>query len=124
MGAACARGASAQNVLGAGDEKTGAARLAPDALVARSRRTVVVVARKELALIDPQLTVEKMQLFCARVGMRRVTRARCEAYQHADPVPFRVGREQLAFDSGRDRQSTRLNSSHVSSSYAVFCLKK
>src|SRR5699024_11637949 len=27
-------------------------------------------------------------------------------------------------DRGRDRQSTRLNSSHVSISYAVFCLKK
>src|SRR5699024_11228575 len=26
--------------------------------------------------------------------------------------------------SGRDRKSTRLNSSHVSSSYAVFCLTK
>src|SRR5207249_6965543 len=26
--------------------------------------------------------------------------------------------------SGRDRKSTRLNSSHVSTSYAVFCLKK
>src|SRR5699024_11695541 len=25
---------------------------------------------------------------------------------------------------GRDRKSTRLNSSHVSNSYAVFCLKK
>src|SRR5438067_9176003 len=25
---------------------------------------------------------------------------------------------------GRDRKSTRLNSSHVSTSYAVFCLKK
>src|SRR5437868_7681805 len=30
---------------------------------------------------------------------------------------------QLAGDSG-DRKSTRLNSSHVSISYAVFCLKK
>src|SRR5699024_8078268 len=27
-------------------------------------------------------------------------------------------------DAGSDRKSTRLNSSHVSSSYAVFCLKK
>src|SRR5438067_8857272 len=27
-------------------------------------------------------------------------------------------------DNGRDRKSTRLNSSHVSISYAVFCLKK
>src|SRR5699024_11973588 len=29
-----------------------------------------------------------------------------------------------ALDSLRDRKSTRLNSSHVSISYAVFCLKK
>src|SRR5690606_41424464 len=28
------------------------------------------------------------------------------------------------FDSGSDRKSTRLNSSHVKISYAVFCLKK
>src|SRR5438477_8932117 len=28
------------------------------------------------------------------------------------------------FDSVRDRKSTRLNSSHMSISYAVFCLKK
>src|SRR5690625_5924003 len=28
------------------------------------------------------------------------------------------------FIKGRDRKSTRLNSSHVASSYAVFCLKK
>src|SRR5207248_9243920 len=91
-----------QNIFGAGGEKTGAARLAPDAVVARSRRTVVVVARKELALVDPQLAVEEMQLFDARMRMRRITRAGREAYQHADPVSFRVGREQLAFDPGRD----------------------
>src|SRR5690606_41509490 len=28
------------------------------------------------------------------------------------------------YHGGRDRKSTRLNSSHVKSSYAVFCLKK
>src|SRR6266852_7100769 len=33
-----------------------------------------------------------------------------------------VGENAPAF--GRDRKSTRLNSSHGSSSYAVFCLKK
>src|SRR5207302_11118954 len=32
--------------------------------------------------------------------------------------------EQLAGDGLRDRKSTRLNSSHVKISYAVFCLKK
>src|SRR2546427_7446866 len=30
----------------------------------------------------------------------------------------------LAFTPGRDRKSTRLNSSHSQISYAVFCLKK
>ena len=102
------RGASAKGIFGAGDENAGAAGLAPDALVARSRRTVVVVAREELALVDPQLTVEEMQLFHARMRMRGVTRAGREAHQHADPVPFRVGREQLAFDPGRDLFPFRL----------------
>src|SRR5690625_5413016 len=31
---------------------------------------------------------------------------------------------QASFPGGEDRKSTRLNSSHVASSYAVFCLKK
>src|SRR5690348_17910667 len=31
---------------------------------------------------------------------------------------------QLGLPQGRDRKSTRLNSSHPSISYAVFCLKK
>src|SRR5690606_41251869 len=35
---------------------------------------------------------------------------------------FRLGIELL--DPEADRKSTRLNSSHVKSSYAVFCLKK
>src|SRR5207249_7070657 len=33
-------------------------------------------------------------------------------------------RQRRWFLPGRDRKSTRLNSSHVSISYAVFCLKK
>src|SRR5699024_12374257 len=32
--------------------------------------------------------------------------------------------EKVTFDLFKDRKSTRLNSSHVSISYAVFCLKK
>src|SRR5690606_40068466 len=35
-----------------------------------------------------------------------------------------VGVLQAAADAGKDRKSTRLNSSHVKISYAVFCLKK
>src|SRR5699024_12648085 len=40
------------------------------------------------------------------------------AASYAKPLP-RCARKRL-----RDRKSTRLNSSHVSISYAVFCLKK
>src|SRR5438067_6379673 len=46
------------------------------------------------------------------------------------PVAGRRGRERvgeravLVADGELDRKSTRLNSSHVSISYAVFCLKK
>src|SRR5699024_12559421 len=36
----------------------------------------------------------------------------------------RLGEHRLSDPVGRDRKSTRLNSSHVSISYAVFCLKK
>src|SRR5690242_20796114 len=35
-----------------------------------------------------------------------------------------AGRLLAAAQSGQDRKSTRLNSSHMSISYAVFCLKK
>src|SRR3989442_12214227 len=42
--------------------------------------------------------------------------------QHTPLAPL-VERLLLAFDQG-DRKSTRLNSSHVRISYAVFCLKK
>src|SRR5690606_41887490 len=34
------------------------------------------------------------------------------------------GKGALNFRKGKDRKSTRLNSSHVKISYAVFCLKK
>src|SRR5258707_11495934 len=44
------------------------------------------------------------------------------AAKAADPkTPQRV---VLPLDSGLDRKSTRLNSSHANISYAVFCLKK
>src|SRR5207245_11714385 len=41
----------------------------------------------------------------------------CELYGHEDP-------EDPVRDGTQDRKSTRLNSSHGSISYAVFCLKK
>src|SRR5207245_11564905 len=39
-------------------------------------------------------------------------------------VALEAGAEDVARDGDQDRKSTRLNSSHGSISYAVFCLKK
>src|SRR5690625_2675700 len=40
------------------------------------------------------------------------------------PLEFARKRVEVVVFTGIDRKSTRLNSSHVASSYAVFCLKK
>src|SRR5205814_5231460 len=41
-----------------------------------------------------------------------------------DDVDDRVPRRRRSLPAARDRKSTRLNSSHLGNSYAVFCLKK
>src|SRR3712207_9531782 len=41
-----------------------------------------------------------------------------------DPRPGLLAGRHLHRTHGRDRKSTRLNSSHANISYAVFCLKK
>src|SRR5256885_12078818 len=41
-----------------------------------------------------------------------------------DPLEPRQGKAHLRHHAVRDRKSTRLNSSHLVISYAVFCLKK
>src|SRR5207253_11093577 len=41
-----------------------------------------------------------------------------------DTIRSDVTRQPFLIDGFRDRKSTRLNSSHVAISYAVFCLKK
>src|SRR5207249_10856766 len=53
-----------------------------------------------------------------RAGNRRPTARNCGNHEVADGANARGGITCL------DRKSTRLNSSHVSISYAVFCLKK
>src|SRR5437868_14336078 len=56
-----------------------------------------------------------------RVGV--VPRAGLGCCQH-DPIPRGLSRARDRPRGIGDRKSTRLNSSHVSISYAVFCLKK
>src|SRR3712207_6905530 len=61
----------------------------------------------------------------ARPRRRHAARA---ARPAEDGAPLRGGRGVRALGRkgapGRDRKSTRLNSSHANISYAVFCLKK
>ena len=65
-----------QDVLRTGNENAGTAGLTPDPFITIAGRAVVVVARHELAFVDPQLAVEQMQFFCARMSVRRVACAR------------------------------------------------
>src|SRR5699024_11543110 len=44
--------------------------------------------------------------------------------KHMQEKGFNLERGEKGSDREQDRKSTRLNSSHVSISYAVFCLKK
>src|SRR5205814_4471482 len=63
----------------------------------------------------------------ARVRHRRRRTSPPEApRQHPDLHPSyrRTGGRSLQIQFGQDRKSTRLNSSHLGISYAVFCLKK
>src|SRR5437870_3251769 len=79
----------------------------------------------------------ELEVFAAMLERRgaRVLRCPLVAIRDApDPAPvlaFARAFAQEAFDDlvlttgeGLDRKSTRLNSSHVAISYAVFCLKK
>src|SRR5690606_41156828 len=52
-----------------------------------------------------------------------VVRNLAEPADRLRPEPDEIERDLLA-DGVEDRKSTRLNSSHVKNSYAVFCLKK
>src|SRR5207249_9302585 len=45
-------------------------------------------------------------------------------FSDATSIVTSMSRSSLVLASSIDRKSTRLNSSHVSISYAVFCLKK
>src|SRR5690625_1834617 len=57
-------------------------------------------------------------------GGHRAVPADCQDLASSDPAAGASGHDPLAGQLGEDRKSTRLNSSHVAISYAVFCLKK
>src|SRR5690606_40408238 len=73
------------------------------------------------AIADPRLSRGP-----AAIADPRLSRAPASIHRRAGRVVERVVRRVVAAATGGrpDRKSTRLNSSHVKISYAVFCLKK
>src|SRR5699024_12567655 len=61
---------------------------------------------------------------CSRATTIRWTPRRSMTPRRSSPACPPMSMCGHAGDERRDRKSTRLNSSHVSISYAVFCLKK
>src|SRR3989454_6846999 len=74
---------------------------------------------------EPEVTAEMLGLSKTIRGKER-ERERVETGSLEDAVRDRVAEvlRQTRWNISRDRKSTRLNSSHLVISYAVFCLKK
>src|SRR5690606_40671119 len=92
--------------------------LFPYTTLFRSRSVRVTAYADRLAVIlRSKLQDERRRGLRPRFGLRVIRRAvRPARAQHVGVDHARVQRQ--------DRKSTRLNSSHVKISYAVFCLKK
>src|SRR5207249_11990570 len=81
---------------------------------------------------EPQSEEETCAPAAARLDLQLGPHRRDQCSAHGEPEPG--PRESVAYpprgapqrlvERPEDRKSTRLNSSHVSISYAVFCLKK
>src|SRR5437773_4882420 len=90
-----------------------------------------VVARDHLRVCRLSRMRRLGGLSCMR-GLRRLGRSDFVIGRHQDSAPQQLRSDSLfqSFDpelhlvSPLDRKSTRLNSSHITISYAVFCLKK
>src|SRR3984893_18851870 len=85
----------------------------------RSPRSCCQSAVQHLLKDSRQFTHLFSFLMCSKVLMTPWSSSQiCLAYALSMGAPDRI---DVSF---RDRKSTRLNSSHVAISYAVFCLKK
>src|SRR5690606_42130384 len=76
----------------------------------------------------PHDLVDRRQI-CERLNIGRLEERRLADGRINQPPPLAQlraapGERAVFVEAPRDRKSTRLNSSHVKISYAVFCLKK
>src|SRR5690606_41697671 len=107
----------------------------PDCLPHRSLRFALMIRRPSRSTLLPYTTLFRSGAGGEMPGaVRQPRRADLVVVQEQVDGPGLGGKEilqpaaLLAFRvegaAGEDRKSTRLNSSHVKISYAVFCLKK
>src|SRR3712207_8892995 len=90
----------------------------------------LMIRRPPRSTLFPYTTLFRSKVSCTRqceskLSLRSLAlplhdKSGCSAVGSA----LRSGRRGRQFESGQDRKSTRLNSSHANISYAVFCLKK
>src|SRR5690349_23036135 len=85
-----------------------------------------MIRRPPRSTLFPYTTLFRSPVAVGRVGRRRdgVVTGRLDRRRGQACVDARVVGRVLGQLVGGDRKSTRLNSSHVEISYAVFCLKK
>src|SRR5690349_22340239 len=72
----------------------------------------------------PRSTLFPYTTLFRSIRPRTDARSACTSMRHTVGGAQNVVTSQRSIAASRDRKSTRLNSSHVEISYAVFCLKK
>src|SRR5690625_5498510 len=73
--------------------------------------------------------LKRLQVYLEHLGAKNETAealhiVRQTLYHRLNRIELLLGEDFMTVEKILDRKSTRLNSSHVAISYAVFCLKK
>src|SRR5690625_7093240 len=92
-----------------------------------TREDVEEIVQEQLSKLEIELSEEDRQLLIDLFEKMRdldidFGKVRDQLEDLTSTIKDRLG--DINIDEGLDRKSTRLNSSHVASSYAVFCLNK
>src|SRR6266480_3428423 len=87
------------------------------------RRQARALGRRDPARAFPRAALRELRVR-GRAGLRRRDLPLDRTFGAAEKIRRAARLRNPVFGRGEDRKSTRLNSSHMSISYAVFCLKK
>src|SRR5690606_41762726 len=100
-------------------------------LARRHRHPSPTRRSSDLSVVVVGTAIHRLAMLAAQAGLRlelaviAAVHGRQHAYMHRASQRHEVGQQAgYATVGQQDRKSTRLNSSHVKISYAVFCLKK